>query len=321
MGNSEVIRNDITGIADRALYRSILEQLKDKRVYVKDNLLTEEILANMDYLHISSALDIKGIEYCKNLKTLVLANTNVSDISPVGALNHLECLSLGSNKIDDVSPIGNMIHLKKLYLGHNMIMDISPLGNLLNLESLSLRGNEIVDLTPLVNLTKLKSLSLEQNEIKDISVLSRLVNLTHLYISENDITDICALESIYNLEHLYMDYNDVNDITPLVGMMNLKSLALEGNFLTIDDIDNCLFQDFVQTEEWLEKNGFDLDEIVEENNIVDKYEILKEKVKSKAKIYRKMDIEKLPTKKDLVKVGGVVLLGVAGIAALKNKNK
>lgn len=327
MREERIIRNDSTGIEDRTMYKIMLETVKSTGTKVKEDLLTDVMLEQIKYLHLAEILELRGIEYCKNLKTLIVANTEISDISPVACLQNLECLSLALNEIENIDPVRELTGLKRLYLGHNKIVNIEPIKDLVNLEYVSLRGNEIIDITPLAKLNKIIKLSLEQNEIKDISVLSQLTNLTSLDVSENDITDICALESVYNMEYLYLSFNDIDDVTPLIGMMNLKKLEIEGNNVTAADIDNNLFQEFVEDEEWLVKNGFMHEEEIEDSEEIEEFDILekckeiKSRIKDSAIISREIDTEVLPSKKSALMIGAGATVLTTALIYLARKKK
>lgn len=319
MSDLRILKNDQTGIEDRSMYKSMLENLKEQKLYVPNNLLTTELLEKVTYLHLENVLELKGIEYCVNLKTLVLANTEIEDITAVASLKQLECLSLACNNISDIEAIRGLTGLKRLYLGHNMIVNIEPITELTELERVSFRDNEIVDITPLAKLDKITHLSLEQNEIKDISVLSQLVNLSSLDVTDNDITDVCALESVFNMEYLYLGYNDIQDISPLVGMMNLKTLEVVGNELTLDDVDQYLFQEFAYDEVWLEENGFVVEE--EENPIIEKCKSIKAKFEENPIISREIDTQALPNKKQAIIAGAGALVAASAIALLFKKRR
>ncbi len=319
MSEMRILKNDETGIEDRSMYKSMLENLKEQKIYVPNNLLTTELLEKITYLHLEGVLELKVIGYCVNLKTLVLENTDIEDITPIASLKNLECLSLACNNISDIEAIRGLANLKRLYMGHNMIVDIEPISELTHLERVSFRDNEIVDITPLAKLDKITHLSLEQNEIQDISVLSQLVNLSSLDVSDNDISDVCALESVYNMEYLYLGYNDIGDISPLVGMMNLKTLEVVGNELTLDDVDQYLFQEFAYDEQWLEANGFTIEE--EENPIIEKCKNIKAKLDDNPIISREIDTEVLPNKKQAIIAGAGALVAMSAIALLFKKRR
>lgn len=328
MTETIILRNDSTGIADRSMYQQMLQNLKEQGIMVADNILTTELLKKIKYLHLSNVLELKGIEYCINMTTLVVANTEIEDITPVSSLTKLECLSLACNDIKEIDSIKSLINLKRLYLGHNMITDISAISGLVNLEKVSFRGNEIIDITPFAKLVNVKELSLEENEIIDISVLSQLVNLTSLNISDNDIEDICALENVYNMEYLYISYNDIEDISPLVGMMNLKKLDLAGNRISVEQVDEFLFQDFVLEEKWLSENGFitnetenEEDSEIEDNLLIEKCKDLKAKFVERPLISREFDTEVLPNKKQAIIASAGALVAVTAISLLFKKKK
>ena len=95
-------------------------------------------------------INIKGIEYCNNLKELYLGDNSISDIVPLSNLTNLQNLSLHYNNISDLSPLTNLTKLQSLVLAGNNISDISPLSNLINLKFFKIGGNNISDINPLV---------------------------------------------------------------------------------------------------------------------------------------------------------------------------
>lgn len=328
--NQGIIRNDITGIPDRNTYSCILEQLNTQGIKVVDKLLTQELLDQVEYLHMLEPLDLVGIEKCRNLKTLVVANTEISDISPVNGLEKLTCLSLACNAIVDITPIAEMVGLERLYLGNNHIEDISPLNNLLNLERLSLRGNKIANITALEGMVAITDLSLERNQISDISVLMDLVNLRSLNISDNQITDILALSHVHSMKYLYMGCNTIEDLSPLMGMMDLEKLELDGNKLTMEDVDQHLFQEFSMDAEWLQSNGIEeknfepiiveLPESPEQAEVKDAVEV---EEKARPIIRREWNEDTLDLIQDKKKLSAAIVGGVAvaGVVLLMLKKK
>ncbi|HEC87842.1 MAG TPA: hypothetical protein ENI52_00830 [Thermoplasmata archaeon] len=87
--------------------------------------------------------NIKGLEYCKNLKVLDLSRNYILDISPLSNLTNLKELSLEVNNISDISPLSDLTNLIYLYLSQNNISDISSLSNLTNLYILYLDYNPL----------------------------------------------------------------------------------------------------------------------------------------------------------------------------------
>ena len=95
-------------------------------------------------------INISGIEYCKNLKTLYISYNKIIDINPLSNLVKLEKLNLSGNQINDISAIKNLIKLSDLGLMANQISNINSITNLNNLIQLHLQYNQISDIYPLV---------------------------------------------------------------------------------------------------------------------------------------------------------------------------
>ena len=148
---------------------------------------------------------LKGLEHAINLKSLVIVNTKVSDLTPLSVLENLHTLKLTGNQISD----------------------ITPLAGLVNLEILILTQNQIVDITPLAGLINLRRLQLNHNQIEDISPLRGLVNLQHLQLQHNQIVDISPLRGLLSLKVLNLGENPIIDLTPIYGLVGIEALDLQ----------------------------------------------------------------------------------------------
>lgn len=85
---------------------------------------------SVEYLEIKSALggtptsDISGISNYKKIKTLILFNTDVSDISELENLTNLECLYIEkNNNIKSYAPLMNIVNLKELHIENNILSE------------------------------------------------------------------------------------------------------------------------------------------------------------------------------------------------------
>lgn len=242
---SENKNEEIVNIPDENLKKAIYMELgKDINTSITKAEL--ETITSLDsgysknaYNDVGQIENIEGIQYCINLKELVLYGNNISDISILSELTNLEELSLGGNNISDISSLSGLTNLEKLYLDENNINDISVLSGLTNLKYLSLSSNNISDISSLSGLTNLKSFDLSFNNISDISSLSGLITLNELYLSENNINDISALSELINLDILYLDANNISDIKPLININSstdeLKEIYISKNRLNIED--------------------------------------------------------------------------------------
>ena len=164
----------------------------------KDKMLSLQHLTAVNH-HDSnmSIVDITGLEYAKNLRSLNLGGNN--------------------NHIQDLRPLSNLTHLTSLHIWHTTLkgpvtdLDLHPLTNLVQLEVLSLEGNGITDITPLSHLTKLHRLHLTHNYITDITPLSHLIELRELRLKDNYIEDFSPVLNLPNL--VQFSYDEVCDWT------------------------------------------------------------------------------------------------------------
>ena len=211
-------------IPDPNLKQAILETLN-----LPDEIpLTQQEMSRLTNLDAEERgiIDLTGLEYAINIKSLRLDNNPIAAISPLAHLTKLEGVHLLGCDIVDLSPLGNLKNLRGLFLGHNQISDISPLAELTNLTTLHLQSNQIVDLRPLANLINLWEFWIQDNSVEDITILANLTQLTVLRLDNNQIRDISPLVHLTQLEELHVADNPFYDFSPL--------LKLEGVELDIE---------------------------------------------------------------------------------------
>ena len=158
--------------------------------------ITQQEMLRLRKLHAEQRgiIDLTGLEYATNLKSLILSFNQIVDFSRLSGLMNLELLSLSRNPIVDISPLSNLIHLEALYLSAIPLTDITVLSNLTQLKVLDLqRCVHIRDITPLSNLTQLTRLELTGNRIVDITPLANLTQLEELRIEDNQIVDFSPI--------------------------------------------------------------------------------------------------------------------------------
>jgi len=207
---------------------------------------------------------IKGLEYCKNLKTLTISSGEIpnddeairysegaiKDLTPLAGLKNLELLRLSHNEISDVTPLKDLTQLKHLFISHNNISDISSLKDLTNLEDFDIAVNKVPDISivknftklnlldiygnnldsfNLTHLTKLDDLNLQNNKISDVSFLEKVNKLTSLNLNKNNIENIEAISNLKDLTYLYLDKNNVENIDALKSLSKLSNVVLSNN--------------------------------------------------------------------------------------------
>lgn len=91
----------------------------------------------------SDIIDLDGVQFCINAKSIDLSNNRITDLTPLTGLKNLEELNLSDNQIGYIDSLSNLESLTSVILSNNFIEDISPLFELKNLEFVELSGNNI----------------------------------------------------------------------------------------------------------------------------------------------------------------------------------
>jgi internalin A len=114
-----------------------------------------------------------------HLRTLVLRNTLVSDLLPIGTLSGLVDLEVAGNSLAGMDGmLTTLTNLVSLSLMDNIVSNMCSLGSAAGITSLQLNGNRLTDISCLSGFTNLKYLDLQQNMLTDISVLTNLALLS-----------------------------------------------------------------------------------------------------------------------------------------------
>ena len=272
------------------IYKSDLEKIEALAVRGMD--AAEENLIEVN--------SIKGLEYCKNLKTLTISSGEIpddneeiryskgaiKDLTPLSNLKKLELLRLSHNEISDVSPLKDLTGLKYLYISHNNISDISSLKNLANLESFDFAVNKITDMSIVENFKNLKLLDIYSNKISNINYIKELEKLTYFRADSNNIENIDALKNLKLLEDLDLGNNKLKDTSVLNGLINLKKLSLKGN-----NIENLNLNKLIN-----------LDDLNIENNKISDISFLKNSTKLANLNLKKNNIENIDNVSGLTKL-------------------
>ena len=193
-------------------------------------------------------------EFCRDLQSLDLNSSDISDLAPLSVLKSLRYLNLtGCSNIVDLSPLSELTNLTILNLTYcKRIRDISPLSELGNLAWLDLLGCKGVnDLSPLHALPNLQRLTVEAKDEADIAALSEIESLTHLdltcggnisklsplsrlrslkslcLIDFDQIANLAFLSELKGLTSLHLiDCDNVSDLRPICALENLRALRL-----------------------------------------------------------------------------------------------
>lgn len=140
--------------------------------------------------------DLRIIANMKNLITLYITNSQLSDITHLRSLDNLQVLDLSTTMVENISPLSNMIKLVSLCLENTYVRDITCLRNLTKLVILDLSDTLVEDISVAVHMVSLYKLSLNDTPIISIAPLCDLPMLRKLRIKNTNIIDLPLLRTI-----------------------------------------------------------------------------------------------------------------------------
>ena len=121
--------------------------------------------------------DLRDLTPLRELKSLELDGTRISQLDNLSTITSLERVSLNDTEVEDLSPLSNLLNLRRLDLsGCKRLQGIGPLKACCRLEQLCIDETNITDLSPLENLSALELLVLPP-ELDDSTTLKRLQSL------------------------------------------------------------------------------------------------------------------------------------------------
>jgi uncharacterized protein with FMN-binding domain len=187
------------------------------------------------------ALDIKsleGLQYAKNIKSLMITSNEIEDISQISELNNLTTLNLNFNSIKDISPLAKLSNLTFINLCDNKVSDLKPLRNLNKLEYLDVTRNPISDISQISTLkNSLKAITAYQCNIENISFLSDFEVLESIGLGDNKITYLPSMNKLKMLKEISLSNNLIEDFSELLQINSLRKVELTGN--PIADFSRC----------------------------------------------------------------------------------
>ncbi len=165
---------------------------------LRDNDITAieplSVLHELEYLNIHSNSNVSSarpLESLTGLKTLIMENVPLGeDVRILSNMRHLTRLNIANSNVSDISPLRQLTKLTSLNLRDNDVTDLSPLSGLRNLVYLNIYSNSrIQSFLPLENLTELKTLIMANVPLgSEIHVLSEMSDLEYLNIRNCGVT-------------------------------------------------------------------------------------------------------------------------------------
>jgi hypothetical protein len=205
----------------------------DGEIQVNEALIIKQL-----YISYSDLVDLKGIEYFKNLTFLYCTNNPNLKGLDVSTLLNLESIICSDNKLTSlkVSILNNIKNLACL----NNELETIDFNALKNLEFFNCSGNKFSNLN-LVLWSNLKRLYFTKNQLTSIN-LKGLKNIEELECNYNLLKDL-DLRELKNLKSLNCFYNNLNSLN-VNGLDKLETLRCEYNSLASLDLRGLKSLDF-----------------------------------------------------------------------------
>ena len=126
----------------------------------------------MNYKHVRmTSKDLEVLKYCPDLLALDLGHQALTDLSKIPEyLPELRLLIIADNQVSDLSPLANLKHLHYLEIFVNRVKDLSPLAGLRELVDVNISYNPISDITPLLNSPMMQRIWLESTKVSQSGV-------------------------------------------------------------------------------------------------------------------------------------------------------
>lgn len=203
---------------DKALEKAVRHQVFSKRD--NDEPITAEDVADVAIIDGSGfgIKDLTGLEFCKKVALINLANNQITDVDPLAGLNRLQSLDLSKNQIESIEPLATNTALQYLDVSFNNVKKLNPITGLTNMATLLVAHNEVSDIAPVFGLPKLHSLHVDGNRIKKLDGIGELKRLDLFGAGSNRISDLTPLEGLTDLRMVLLEDNRLTDLQPLVDM-------------------------------------------------------------------------------------------------------
>lgn len=207
--------------------QKIVQEILGKPEFTKEDLLS------ITSINISNQIinNVKGINFAKNLESITIDSTDLSNtenLNEVGDLSNLKDISATNCNLPTVDFMKNakLYKLTTLDLSNNKIKNLNGLTGI-SLPELSLMkiNNNLIDdisIMTAVSVPKLEELHADYNNISDISPItsSAMINLKILSVSHNKIENVSyfANSTFTKIEELDVSYNLLSNIDVMKGL-------------------------------------------------------------------------------------------------------
>ena len=198
------------------------------------NIRTREdlFLPNLRELYITlrmDAADLTKFTHLKKLECLQLGGSSLTSLEGLDELPDLRSLILFDTGLTDLSVLAAQRQIVRLsLLDNSQLTSVASLSQAAHLESLTLSGKALTDLSPLASLGGLKELSVTGTAIRNASFLSGMTGLKSLELTGNkELGTVPELAGLAQLERLILDSDEsFASQDDLAGLSSLKALKL-----------------------------------------------------------------------------------------------
>jgi len=210
--------------------RTVVEQLIQQGAQLSPNL---RVVSRIGPLEIPKAIEV---HYLESFNSAKLAQSQVTDLSPLSEMKNLEYLTLNQLQTH-LSPLADLQSLKHIII-IGRISDIPALNPLKQVKQFQLVNTQVSDLSPLVVLSNLEYLSINDDQVSDLSPLAELKQLKSLTIIGGNVSDLTPLTELKDLELLTLLKVNVSDLSPLAEIENLKHVWLKRSEFSDKEVDD-----------------------------------------------------------------------------------
>jgi Leucine-rich repeat (LRR) protein len=217
---------------DNNLKRLIITPGDDKGKGWNHNYLPD--LSSFDFIdellvYWTNIDDIKGVEVCKNLKTLWLDNGDKTYIDFSNFSKLEKFISWDRKGIENIWDVPTLKILTVAGLKKGQFKSGIALDSVQKLRILKTALEDISFLSRARNVFSLELL--EMNKIKDLDVLGKLVQLEHLRIEANKVINFYFVKNLVNLKSCYIKSKVAKniDVGCFLPLMELKDFNISGN--------------------------------------------------------------------------------------------
>jgi internalin A len=207
---------------DKALETAVRREVFEKR-YNTEPITADDVKNISQVIGIGKGIkSLEGMQHCKALMKLDLANNEIVDLGPLKELKLLQSIDLSKNKIESIEPLALLVNSQYVQLSSNVISDIGPLKDMSNLRSLYIASNKIKSIEVLAGMKKMWTLDLSGNPVDNLTPISQLKFLDTMYLDGCGVKSLEFLRKM-NPSRLKLANNPIEDFGPLVETCELDA--------------------------------------------------------------------------------------------------